>query len=258
MRVIVTRPHRDAQAWLPTLKQAGLEPLALPLIEICPVADTRPVQDAWRRLGAYTGVMFVSSNAVDGFFAASPDAASGWSLSTRAWATGPGTRAALLRVGLAASQIDSPMSGQFDSEALWAVMHEQLGPGSQVLIVRGADSQRATQPQGLGRDWFAAQAEGRGAWVDFVVAYERRTPRWNALQRSQAQSAASDGSVWLFSSSEAVANLRTCLPGQDWRQARAIATHARIAVAARSAGFGVVCESRPVLSDLLASIESLR
>ena len=37
----------------------------------------------------------------------------------------------------------------------------------------------------------------------------------------------------------------------------AVATHPRIAQAAGAAGFAVVCESRPALVDLLASIESL-
>ncbi|MGE3348297.1 MAG: uroporphyrinogen-III synthase, partial [Ramlibacter sp.] len=39
-------------------------------------------------------------------------------------------------------------------------------------------------------------------------------------------------------------------------RARAVATHPRIAQAAREAGFGVVCESRPALADVVASIES--
>ncbi|MEG2631782.1 MAG: uroporphyrinogen-III synthase, partial [Comamonas sp.] len=46
------------------------------------------------------------------------------------------------------------------------------------------------------------------------------------------------------------------LPGTDWRQARALATHPRIAAAARQAGFGLVQECRPSLNDVAASIES--
>jgi uroporphyrinogen-III synthase len=72
-----------------------------------------------------------------------------------------------------------------------------------------------------------------------------------------ARQAATDGSVWLFSSAQALANLRRLLPGQDWSGARAVATHPRIAAAVRNAGFGVVCESRPVLAELVASIESI-
>ncbi|MFZ9545433.1 MAG: uroporphyrinogen-III synthase, partial [Hylemonella sp.] len=113
-------------------------------------------------------------------------------------------------------------------------------------------------PQGLGRDWFAAQVQKVGGQTEFVVAYQRQIPRWNEGQRALAKAAASNGSIWLFSSSEAVANLGACLAGQDWGQACAIATHARVALAARHAGFGSVRESRPVLADILASIESFQ
>ena len=72
------------------------------------------------------------------------------------------------------------------------------------------------------------------------------------------QQAAHDGAVWIFSSSEAIANLVSQCPHQSWRHARAVATHQRIAQAAREAGFAVVCESRPSLQDVMASIESLQ
>jgi uroporphyrinogen-III synthase len=48
------------------------------------------------------------------------------------------------------------------------------------------------------------------------------------------------------------------LPAQTWESARAVTTHPRIAKAARSAGFGVVWESRPTLDAVVASIESVQ
>ena len=72
MRVIVTRPQRDAQGWVQELSAAGLDVVALPLIEIAPVADRSHLLRVWQRLGDYVGVMFVSGNAVDGFFSARP------------------------------------------------------------------------------------------------------------------------------------------------------------------------------------------
>jgi uroporphyrinogen-III synthase len=108
----------------------------------------------------------------------------------------------------------------------------------------------------VGRDWFAKRVGEAGAMVDFVVSYQRVRPHLDAAQLRLAREAAADGSVWLFSSSEAVSHLCMSLPGQDWHAARAVATHARIAAAARQAGFGVVRESRPALADILSSIES--
>jgi uroporphyrinogen-III synthase len=245
MRVIVTRPLRDAQRWAQTLAAQGLDAVVLPLIDIAPVEDARAVQ----RLADYRAVMFVSGNAVNHFLHGAH-----LPFATRAWAPGPGTRDALLDAGVDASLIDAPHAdaAQFDSESLWQQVSAQVHPGDRVLVVRGRD------PQGrsAGRDWLALQIEAAGAQVEFVAVYERRAPGLDDAQQALALRSASDGSVWLFSSSEAVANLRALLPDQSWQQARAVATHPRIAQAARDAGFAVVCESRPALADVVASIES--
>ena len=265
MRVIVTRPERDAQAWVQALVRYGLDAIALPLIGIHPVADPSALRSCWAQLGSYAAVMFVSGSAVEHFFAArrNHDPAFGAvaAAATRAWVTGPGSAAALLRCGLDAAAIDAPApdSGQFDSEALWSVVGSRVLAGDRVLIVRGADhgqESAALATPGWGRDWLARQLQQAGAKVEFVVAYERCAPVLDTLLRAQARQAASDGSVWLLTSAQAVANLRSCLPHQDWAAARALATHARIAGAARAAGFGVVWESRPSVLDVVASIES--
>jgi len=124
--------------------------------------------------------------------------------------------------------------------------------GDRLLLVRGGDSEGRSQ----GRDWLARQVAARGAAVETVVAYVRQLPQWSEAQRARARRAAGDGSLWLFSSSEAAANLGRLLPGQPWGAARAIATHPRIAQAVRALGFGSVRESRPAFDAVVASIES--
>jgi len=268
MRVIVTRVQPQAARWV-KLITPGFDAVAWPLIEVTALADTAAVVAAGQRWADYAAVMFVSSHAVSFFFASNTALAqvkqASLAITTRAWATGPGTRAALLSQGLPAHLVDSPPAdaGQFDSEALWQQVQRQISPGARVLIVRG-DSSNADEDapdriegQGVGRDWLAQQLHQAGAQVDFVVAYQRSAPVWDAAQRAQAVRAATDGSVWLFSSAESVQHLHALLPGQAWFQARAVATHARIAQAARGLGFSVVKESRPALPDVLASIESL-
>lgn len=262
MRVIVTRPEREAQDWVLALREVGHEALALPLIAIGSAPDPAAVQRAWRRLGDYDGVMFVSANAVHGFFAQRPtDAISVGQRGGRpkAWATGPGTCRALSQLGVAARDIIAPApdAPQFDSEALWRLVGSQVERGTRVLIVRGGDAADGMSSQGVGRDWLARQIALAGGAVDWAVSYQRARPRLDADQLQLAQAAAADGTVWLFSSSEAVHNLRGCLPQQNWARALAVATHARIAQAARDIGFGTVLETRPDLSDVRASIESL-
>ncbi len=271
-RVIVTRPAREAAAWVHAFSTAGLQALALPLIDILPVDDPGPVQKTWQDVGVYAAVMFVSANAVVGFFESKP-AVSQWKVAQatiekiatpRAWATGPGTVQALQQAGVPFELIDapSPEAAQFDSETLWRQVGPHVRAGQRVLIVRGRDAQAMGAVQGVdvgvGRDWLASRLTEAGVVVDFVVAYQRACPHLDKQQQQLAQAAACDGSVWLFSSSEAVANLRVSLPSQDWSAARAVATHARIAAAAKAAGFGVVCVSRPAVLYIVGSIESIR
>lgn len=270
MRVIVTRVQPQASSWVKQLSDR-FDALALPLIVVSASADAAAVQAAGRRWGDYTAVMFVSSHAVQFFFEQNKALAQHQQAPnapmTRAWATGPGTRSALLRQGLAATRVDAPApdAGQFDSEALWQVVRAQIKPGARVLIVRGASSAANTAAgsddaqgtAGVGRDWLAQQLRQAGATVDFVVAYQRGAPVWSASERALALAAASDGSAWLFSSAEAVQYLAALLPTQDWSGARALATHERIAQAVHRLGFGVVLQARPTLADVLRSLESL-
>lgn len=264
MRVIVTRPERDAHRWAMDLSMLGLPALALPLIKLGPVDNPSAIVMAWQHLGDYVGVMFVSGNAVDHFFeskqAVAGDLIGLVQSKTRAWAPGPGTADALLRWGVAHDRIDVPAleAGQFDSEALWQVVEAQVRPGDRVLIVRGGDSASVgAGSAGVGRDWLARRLAERGAEVAFVMAYQRSAPDLSPSEASLARTAASDGSVWLLSSSEAIANLIALLPGQSWADARALVTHPRIASAARAAGFGVVEESRPLFSDVVASLQRM-
>jgi len=261
-RVIVTRPERDARRWVAELRDGGFDALALPLIDIGPAPDRQAVVRAWQGLDGCIAAMFVSGNAAQQFLAARPvdvPAPLAQPGPTRAWATGPGTRQALLDGGVPVSLIDAPADDapQFDSEALWALVSQKAQPGSRVLIVRGGDAASSSDGKGAGRDWFASRLAACGCTADFVVAYARRAPQLDPAQLALARAAASDGSVWLFSSSEAIANLAQAMPGQDWQRARAVATHPRIAQAARDAGFAVVRESRPALADVVASIESV-
>jgi len=174
---------------------------------------------------------------------------------------------ALLAQGVPEAFVDSPPpdAGQFDSEALWQVVRGQMHPRVRVLIVRGDSAggdekeagEGAVHSAGVGRDWLAQRLQHAGAEVDFVVAYQRGAPVWMPQERMLASAAATDGSVWLFSSAEALTHLRSLLPAQDWSAARAVTTHARIAQAATEMGFGKIALARPALPDVIASIESL-
>lgn len=250
MQVIVTRPAHEAQDWAARLRERRFDAVALPLIDIAPAADPEPLRQAWRDISCYAAVMFVSGNAVREFFRAQP---AGCSFTPRAWAPGPGTGDALLAAGVDRARIAVPAhdAEQFDSEALWAQVKSSLRPGDAVLIVRGGDG----EGRGKGREWLSAQIAQSGAEARDVAAYRRAVPQWSEAERHTARGASVDA-LWLFSSSEAVANLAVLVPGQDWSRARALATHPRIAQAAREAGFGVVAEARPAFEAVVTALES--
>jgi uroporphyrinogen-III synthase len=265
MRVIVTRPRQEAQQWVNALADAGYEAVALPLIGVLPAPHPADIVAAWGRLDSFDAVMFVSGNAVDHFFALKPPSSLVFTAQaatkTRAFVTGPGSFSALKRAQVDAQCIDMPDrdAGQFDSESLWAVVSHRVQSGYRILVVRGTGSTDGAgdSGDGAGRDWFAEQVRAAGGSVEFVVSYQRQAPDMLDSDRALARQAAVDGSVWLFSSSEAIRNLVSACAGQSWALAKAVVTHSRIAQAARDAGFSVVCESRPTLAALMASIESL-
>jgi uroporphyrinogen-III synthase len=164
----------------------------------------------------------------------------------------------LREAGVPASHIDCPpeTAAQFDSETLWQHVRHQVRAQHSVLIVRGSDGTDESAA-GQGRDWLGQQLQALGVQVQWLAAYVRCVPEWNEAQRQLAQAASHDGSVWLFSSSQALTHLVQRMPRWRWDQALALATHPRIAQAAQDLGFARVRQVRPVLADVVASLESL-
>lgn len=247
--MLVTRPREDAQRWVAHLQAQGVPAETLPLIEITPLLDEPALRELWRGLDRFAALMFVSGNAVTHFFDGAPRH---WPAGLRCLVPGPGTARALRACGVPASLIDSPpaQAAQFDSEALWQVVGQRAWQGQRVLIVRG---QSGADAPSSGRDWLTQQLQAAGAQVELVAVYRRAAPAFDAAQRERMARAQHDGSLWLFSSSEAIGHLPADL---QWQGARALVTHPRIAQAARRAGFGRVHESRPTLADVAASIKS--
>lgn len=281
LRVLITRPAEQAGDWVERLAGEGIEAAALPLLGIVPVEDAQPVVDAWGSLPQRDLAMFVSANAVAHFFARRP-AGVDWPGQALAAAPGPGTAAALRAAGVPAAQVVQPAADapSFDSESLWAELSRR-GPwaGRSVLIVRGgreAAEEGAAAPgqagwggaEGDGREWLSQMLRGEGAQVDAVATYRRGAPRWDTAEQAvwQQALAAPRRHVWWFSSSEAIAHLQSITAGEarpgvavaPWRESAALATHPRIAEAARRAGFEVVLEVVPLLEPIVAAVRSLR
>jgi uroporphyrinogen-III synthase len=277
--IVITRPAAQAVAWQQALQSAGHPVVLLPCLSIHPAPDLHALRAAWAELGQWNALMFVSANAIDAFFAQRP-ADMQWpqdAHAPRAWVPGPASAKALEAAAVPAHLIDAPsaQAEQFDSESLWEQVRSQVGGCFQLLVVRGgrADALSPVSPPaspGIGREWLAEQVESAGGSVGWLLAYVRGAPQWTDAEYTQAARARDDGAIWLFSSSECVAHLQTLTHSAPvtwrdsagssqsyWSGSVALATHPRIAKAARAAGFGTVHLTRPGLADVLASIESI-
>ena len=248
--VIVTRPSSQAQEWLTALSEARFEVAALPLIQIAlldglQLPEPLPLAD-------YSAILFVSPNAVAGFlhnFALPADAL--------LLAPGPGTARALLQAGAPATRIVQPDgSQQFDAAALWQTLQArcELDAQFKLLIITGEDDSASFN--GGSAAWVAGQVAALGAYSAQLAVYRRSAPEFTVAQAELAQAAASNGSMWLFTSSQAIQNLQAALPDVDWRGAYSVATHPRIAQTARAAGFSVH-ECLPTLNDIVHTLHQL-
>jgi len=244
--LIVTRPRPQCGPWLAKLAALGVTARALPLIEIRPARDAGPVQAAWAALAAVDLAVFVSPNAVEHFFARANGAV--WPDQTLAACVGPGSAQALAEHGVPAANIVQPAAdaASLDSEHLWA----QLSPrrdwaGARVLLLRGDG----------GREWLAERLQEAGASVEAVTVYHRAAPSFDAEEQALLATVLAEpqAHVWLFSSAEAVGHLL----GQPLAGQRAIATHPRIADAARAAGFAPVVLARPAPEAVTQALKAL-
>ena len=281
--IVITRPAAQAASWQQALQVAGHPVVLLPCLSILPAAEVAPLRTAWTRLAQWDALMFVSANAIDAFFTQRP-ADMHWpqdAHAARAWVPGPASAKALEAASVPPHLIDAPaaQAEQFDSESLWEQVRPQVAQGFRLLVVRGgraspapvaAPGRSPSPSNGIGREWLAEQVESAGGSVDWLLAYRRGAPQWAEADYAQAARARDAGAIWLFSSSECVAHLQSLTHRAPalwhenaesapscWSGSVALATHPRIAKAARDAGFGSVHLTRPGLADVLASIESI-
>lgn len=241
--LILTRPQAQAADWLQRLQALGVEAQSLPLIDIEP-GDGAQARAAWAALPEAALALFVSPNAVAAFFVAHADAA--WPAHTLAACVGPGSARALAEAGVPALQIVQPPpdAESLDSEHLWPLLEHRDWRGKLALMLRGEG----------GRDWLAQRLRECGARTQDFHLYRRVCPRLDAAGQALLDETLRERHVWLLSSAESLAHLRTLAPaGFDFSGQRAIATHERIAAAARTLGFGQVVLARPDAASVNAA-----
>src|SRR6202035_2807618 len=135
---------------------AAAEPL--PLLEVVPPADGRPLERAASELALYDWLILTSANAVDAFLPLAGGALPG---RLRVAAVGAATAAALRTYG-----VEPDWTGAGGAEELLAALGPEVARSRRILLPQAADA-RPTLVEGLA----AAAAEPVA-----VVAYDKRLP----------------------------------------------------------------------------------
>jgi uroporphyrinogen-III synthase len=157
--VLVTRPRGQAESLCRLIEAAGGRPLAVPTIEIQPVADPGPARALLAQ--AWDLMVFTSRNAVELALALGGDGS--WPGATRLAAIGRATATALTAAGRAPDLVPPE---RYDSETLTAMPELSEMSGQRVLIVRGEG----------GRTLLRDVLTQRGAEVRFAEVYRRVRP----------------------------------------------------------------------------------
>lgn len=261
--LVITRPRRGAQdddaddARERELRARGIALRSFPLIRILPPAAPAPAAQALMRLADFDLAIPVSPAAVQSALAMLQGP---WPQTCAVGLLGPGSRVAFEQALRARGQAPESLrivcapAQAADSEGLWAALRSlraDAWAGARVLILRG----------GNGRDWLAEALQAAGAEVLRVDVYRREPPETDPVTLETLRELLDSPASWLLTASEGVRNLQGLLraagmdPAAGLANQRALATHARIAEAARQAGFGRVEVCPPQTEAIVAALQ---
>ncbi len=245
MGVLVTRPEPQ-NTWLcERLQQHGAIALGFPCVVIEPREPDQAMRDRALALNDYDGVIFVSMPAAEHGLAILHDYWPQWPVGVHWVALGESTAA---RVRRDSPELEVHQPEQADSEGVLSLAICQAVRGQKWLIIRG----------GAGRELLAEQLRARGAAVDYMDVYRRRTPQFTKEQQRQAVDMINKKSQfaslsWVYvviSSAEILDSFQAAIheampPQSDWvASINLLVVSQRIAEIAKKLGFDrvTVCQ----------------
>ena len=247
---LVTRPGAAGERLAERLQQQGREALWWPVFDIGPAPDPAAARAALAELAGYDLAVFVSPAAVHAVVSLLESA---WPLTTAIGAVGAATAQEIAAVIQPPADVPlvAPDGESSGSEAFWEGWQRSGRPARRVLILRAQS----------GRDWLTERFVESGAQVVAQTVYTRTdaVPAKTKLDRLTAAVRGQESLSILFTSSEAVAAFDrqvSGIPGAAlWaRQARALASHPRIAARLLAAGYTRVEVSTPDNESVLAQL----
>lgn len=238
-RIAITRPVGTGAAWAHRVHALGGTPLLLPGSSLRAVADARAARAGLRDALACDAVIFTSPAAVK--FARRLGTLHG---RANVLAPGTATQDALRKAGF--RNAISP--AREDSEGLLALPILCNVRGKRVGIVGAAG----------GRGLLDRELAARGAEVIHAHVYQRAPARLDRRHADAVRQNSHAPPYVLLSSAEALVNIVANLPDDALRallRGTAVASSARIAAAARKAGFARVLRAKSAhATDMLDAI----
>jgi uroporphyrinogen-III synthase len=165
-RILVTRPVHQSAEFIAALRALGAEPIAFPTIEIIPIEDTGPLDEAIQQISqpspqpAYHWLVLTSANGVTAFWgrleAARLDARA--LAGVKLAAIGPATAAALQQRSILADLVPEV----YTAEGILAAFDQLDSIAGQRFLLARADIARRALAKGLA---------ARGAQVAEIASY---------------------------------------------------------------------------------------
>jgi uroporphyrinogen III methyltransferase/synthase len=250
-RIVVTRARAQASELVRELAGLGAECVESPTIEVVPVRDPKPLDDAIESLAAYDWIVFTSVNGVsvffDRLFEKGRDVRALGNIRTAC--IGPATAERLRSFGFRSDLLPE----NYLAESIVDAFGKESIRGKKILIPR-AETARPVLPEELSK---------MGAIVNEVAVYETREVRRDAdmlIRRLREHSI----DLVTFTSSSTVKNFKSLLPEEEFEALMKGVTVAAIgpitADTARDLGFGVhiVADTYTIPGLVEAILEAVR
>ena len=221
--VLLTRPAGRNETLSAALAAQGFSSLVLPALKL---EAQNLSEEQWQDPQDFDLVLFVSSSAVNFYFAALQARGQRWPDKVLLAAVGFATAACLrAQPGVTPEAVLHPESADSlqDSEALWTLLEPRLAQLERVLIVRGHS----------GREWLGQQLESHGIQVQRLAIYQRSPAKWSMQQGRQIRDSLQAGRLAvLLSSSQSAdavfANVQSLGLTDVWSQCAYVVIHPRI------------------------------
>ena len=245
IRVLVTRPRERAEELCFLLEDEGAHVLHVPLLELLPPEDPRPLMAAAESIHRYKWVVFASASAVEALMEALREAGTTEVLArTRLAVVGPRTARAVEGHGLTVAAESPGGTG----EGLAELMRPALDAEDEVLLPAAEEGRRELEDA----------LREHGARVTRVTAYRSRAA--TLPPEAQALLAASPPDVALFASPRTAESFLEAVGAERLAQARLVAIGPTTASALEHLGLAVAAVAeRPTPEALVeATIRAIR